>query len=119
MKIKIVIKIIPAVISLIKIFFIFKSSIADFLKYSLKISSVDPKITANIPLKIKNENGIKEMLQINSPKHRAKTIETIKICFLLFSPISSPVRLKAKKFCQNAKKIKKLRIISPLKKLTA
>lgn len=83
------------------------------------MSNVAVKITVNIPLKIKNENGIKEMPQISSLKPKTKTVETVKICFLVFSPISSPICLKAKKFRQNIKKIKKLRTASPVKKLMA
>ena len=56
------------------------------------------------------------MLQTSSLKPKTKITEIIKICFLLFKPISSPACLKAKRFCQNAKKIKKLKIISPIKK---
>ena len=56
------------------------------------------------------------MLQTSSLKPKTKITEIIKICFLLFKPISSPALLKAKKFCQNAKKIKKLKITNPLKK---
>lgn len=116
---KIATKITPATISLIKILLISRLSFTDFLKYSLKISSTTPKITANIPPKIKKENGIKEILQMSSLKPSAKTKDTTKTCFLFFRPVSSPSRRNNRKIRQKVKKIKNTKIAIPLKKLMA
>lgn len=71
------------------------------------------KITVNNPPKIKNENGKKEIVQINSHKPSAIPREKTKICRRLFKLNNSPARRLIKSPFQKIKNDTKLRVTSP------
>ncbi len=77
------------------------------------------KIVVNKPLKIKKENGKKDIVQTNSLKPKATPKEIIKICFRFFKPINSPARQLTRRPFQNAKNEIKLKIMKPVIKFIA
>ena len=80
---------------------------------------VNTKISVNSPPKIKKRNGKKEITQIISPKAKATTNETAKICFLLFKPNNSPFRLLIKSPFQKIKNENTAKRMNPAKNPTA